>query len=93
MTFIENSNMCLLSDWLAQSPDINIIENLWNITGYRMNTIDELWEECQRQRMAIPTELIQRLYHSIPTRLLSVVRNKGMNIRILIRILFYCVLM
>jgi len=85
MTFIENSNICLISDWPAQSPDINIIENLWsilkrNITRCRMNTIDDLWEECQRQWMAIPTESIQHLYHSIPSRLLSVVRNKGMNI-------------
>jgi len=85
MAFMDNNKICLLSDWPAQSPDINIIENLWgilkrNVSQCRLNTTNDLWEECQRQWFAIPTEAIQGLYRSIPRRLHAVIRNKGLNI-------------
>ena len=41
--------------------------------------MDDLWEECQKQWMEILKKSIQHLYHSIPSRLNYVIRNKRMN--------------
>jgi len=53
----------LQSSVTAQSPKINIFENLWdtshrNVSRCRPNTIDALWKECKQQSIAIPNETI-----------------------------------
>ena len=84
--FIEKSQICLLSDWPSQSPDLNIIEPLWailkrNVAQHHCNTVDELWSTCYHEWSSISDETIKRLYKSIHNRLNEVMRNKGHNTR------------
>ena len=81
---IFNKNVCLLSDWPAQSQDLNIIENMWallkkNIRKHHLILKDDLWQVVQEEWYAIPNEYITSLYESLPRRLHEVLRNKGLN--------------
>ena len=72
----------LLENWPPQSPDLNIIENVWHFLKERVRkrypkNFEELWMFTQEEFYNIPTQLIQRLFRSIPRRLRLVVRAKG----------------
>ena len=84
ITFLEDHGICLLSDWPAQSPDLNIIEPLWSdlklqVSKKNSTNIDMLWNNCKEEWDAIPTSKIKNLYQSIPKRLKEVIRKKGSN--------------
>jgi len=71
-------------DWPAQSPDMNIIEHVWNILKSRISmrprrprNLGELWEVAQEEWYSITPEQIQHLYHSIPRRLEALRKAKG----------------
>ena len=81
--FFKNRKIPLL-EWPPYSPDLNIIENLWGIISKRVYrdgkeylTPDELWESVSEEFIAISTETIQKLYKSIPKRLVSCLEMKG----------------
>jgi transposase len=83
-TFMDRHGICAINDWPAQSPDINIIENLWaelkaRVSKQHVNTLDELFELCMREWDNISYEKIKHLYLSIPTRLRAITKNKGSN--------------
>ena len=70
--------------WHAQSPDLNIIENIWLYIkiklAYRhhiMNSDSDLFREIQRIWMDIPPAYIQSLYLYVSRRIMSVIRLKG----------------
>ena len=70
--------------WPAQSPDINIIENVWralkvqvNKRAHTIKTQQKLIDTVLEIWTSFPRAYIRSLYHSIPTRLRQVVRVNG----------------
>lgn len=81
--FFRNSNIFVTS-WPAQSPDLNIIENLWKILKRKIQSETDpiankrqLFEIIQKHWLDIPVETIQNLYETMPKRLSEVIRMKG----------------
>ena len=76
----------IFENWPPNSPDINIIENVWSLLKKRVferrpKNIEELWAFCQEEFERIPLEYIQNLYSSIPDRLNKIVQCNGKNIK------------
>lgn len=74
-------------EWPPMSPDLNPIENIWSMLQKEVykekkvykNTTD-LWDAIVSAWHAIPLEVFQNLYDSIPGRLIKVLEEKGERI-------------
>ena len=81
---MDNCGICYLSDWLNQSPDLNIIEALWsnlkgNVAKCKPAIIEELWRTCEDKWSKISVEKIKKLYESLPRRFEEIIKMKGKN--------------
>ena len=82
-TYCQNNNINT-TEWPAQSPDINIIENIWlrlkrniePIAG-NINTREQLLGAVRLAWENISITYIRDLYETIPRRLREVIRMKG----------------
>ena len=68
--------------WPSQSPDLNPIENLWNmvdatVKGASPTTVDELERVLHDAWAAIPRSTCARLVASMPRRCAAVIKRKG----------------
>jgi len=86
LNFLDSRHICLLSDWPAQSPDLNILENLWSVLKSRVqkrqpNTANDLWVITKEEWDAITKDEVIGLFNSIQHRLTEVIRNKGQHIK------------
>jgi transposase len=77
-------NQINVLDWPAQSPDMNPIENLWNIVDQRLRkrerkpaNVDELWEMVKLEWKSINKEVIRDLYLSMTARIAALKKAKG----------------
>ena len=77
-------NHVALLPWAPSSPDMNIIENVWELLDRRIrwqevrpHTVDELWEVMQEEWKKIGVEEIQRLYRSMPARVAALKKARG----------------
>ena len=75
-----------LGDWPSQSPDLNIIEHLWDHLKRKIRardpqpeTVEQLWEVTLQEWQSIDKEFIRRLYRSLPKRVAEVKKAKGGN--------------
>lgn len=84
-TFLQNQDIDVM-EWPAYSPDINIIENVWAILSnyvYADGKIENLSVLKSRISLAFKRfneeniETVNKLYSSIPSRLLSIITKRG----------------
>lgn len=69
--------------WPPNSPDLNIIENLWAIVSRRLekrtlSSFDEFKNALREEWAAVSLDEIRNLFHSIDRRLKLVVELDGM---------------
>ena len=89
-TWFRDNNIQKL-DWPAQSPDLNIIENLWNILKDEVGPlnnigpnqgdelvriINEAWDRIKREK----PRLLRTLYNQMKKRIAECIRNNGGHI-------------
>ena len=77
--------------WPAQSPNLNIIENIWLYMKRELQksevdiaTKNDLLREIQGVWWNIELDFIRNLYHSIPDRLDNVIKMKGLATRFML---------
>ncbi|GFU49883.1 transposable element Tcb1 transposase [Trichonephila clavipes] len=81
--FLVNHRIELLP-WLARSPDLSAIENMWSMIAQRLTQItppastpDQLWQRVEAAWSVVPQEHIQSLFESMPRRVAVVISNNG----------------
>lgn len=79
-----NENNISVLPWPARSPDLNIIENCWAQlvrgvyeNGKQYQHVQELKSAIVREWDVLSQNYIQKLYKSIPNRMLEIIENKG----------------
>ncbi len=75
-------------DWPASSPDMNIIENLWEYLERRVCTqsplprnSEEMWVALQEEWESIEEGYVKRLYQSMPESVAALIKAKGSHTR------------
>lgn len=77
-----NCSVQLLQDWPPNSPDLNIIENVWAYTQAKVNargckTFEEFKDAVISELKSVPKAYIASLYKSIPKRIAAVIEKEG----------------
>ncbi len=77
-----NDHGVTVLDWPANSPDLNPIENLWDIVKRKMrdtrpNNADELKATVKETWASIPPQQCHKLITSMPRRIEAVIKAKG----------------
>jgi len=72
--------------WVAQSPDLNPIEHMWDHLGkvvdeMRPTSLPDLKEKRFAAWESIQPELVKKLVDSMPARVREVIRSRGGSTR------------
>ena len=78
-----NTNQYVVLTWPAQSPDLNLIENLWAILKQKRHDVDlrpsneqQLWQVCREAWDLITPADCHKLVQSMPARIKAVIKAK-----------------
>jgi hypothetical protein len=76
------SSVQLLQGWPPNSPDLNIIENVWARVQAEVNkegchTFEEFKKMVETKLAAVPNKMIVSLYKSLPKRMAQVIEYGG----------------
>lgn len=70
--------------WASHSPDMNIIEHVWDEMDHRLHArnpfpcnLEELWTALQEEWAAVTIDTIQTLYESMPGRITAYASEKA----------------
>ena len=80
--FLEEKRIRTLEKWPAQSPDINIIENMWqilktNVYARHPESVEDMWRFAQEEWNSISVATVTKLYNSLPRRVAAVLKARG----------------
>lgn len=80
-SYLEEANIDVL-EWPPQSPDLNPIENLWDLVDREIrkrkhSNCAQLMDHIRSEWEQIPSNVLESLIDSMPRRLRAVVSNKG----------------
>jgi len=69
-------------NWPSRSPDLNIIEDVWNemkwkMRGKNFDNKNDLWKEVRKQWLQISPDFINSLYAKLPDRIRAVLATNG----------------
>ena len=81
--WLSENNISVMK-WPAQSPDLNPIENLWDIVSKRARkqlprNNDDLWEKIKKEWDSIEPNMLEKLIDSMPRRCAKVIEAQGGN--------------
>ena len=82
LTYFEDHGIMYMDDWPPNSPDINIIENLWatlkkHISDMKISSANDLWNKCYNFWHSIPNKTINSLFSSLLGRIKAVKKSNG----------------
>ena len=80
--YLRQKAVRILKDSPAQSPDLNIIENLCQDLKLKVKdcnpvNVNDLWQYCQEEFDNISDEYVKKLHYFLPQRIKCVVTAKG----------------
>ena len=83
LRYLDAQGMSVLA-WPGNSPDMNLIENVWALVASRMSkhanlpqNTAELWDRVQRAWASISIEEVRKLFRSMPSRVHELLAKNG----------------